>query len=137
MGVPQPKPQPAIFERKARKRERDKHEDDVKAQVKRRDLQKCRWPRCEFKHYRIEAAHLDASGMGGDPNGERMTRANLITLCWLHHQGPVSLEKHDLKVEPITDRGCDGPVEFYQRDKRGRGWFMVARERAIGILERD
>ncbi len=131
---PQPRPAPAIFERKARKRERDAHEDDVKAEVKRRDGHKCRWPHCRFNRYRVEAAHLDGSGMGGDPNGDRMVPENLILLCWLHHQGPVCLEHHDLKVEPLTKAGCNGPVEFYERAKRG--WRLVARERAVGILEK-
>ena len=39
-------------------------------------------------------------------------------------------------VECLTDAGTDGPIEVWGQDEYG-GWFMVKREIAVGISERD
>ncbi len=134
---PQPKPGPAIFERRLRKAKRATVEDDVKAEVKRLDGHKSRWPHAEFPKYRLEAAHLAAAGMGGDPKSARMTPENLITLDWLSHRGPNSLHSGDKRIVPLTNAGTRGPCEFQQRHPKTGKWVVVARERAVGLLERD
>lgn len=125
---------PVAVERRQKRRDRKAIERQVKAEVKRRDGNKCRWPRCEFTTVRqpIDCAHLKAAGMGGDPKSIRMTRDNLMLLCRQHHQGPISLHSGDLCVEPQTSRGTDGPCDFKQLDGRGC-WIFVASERSIGV----
>jgi hypothetical protein len=59
----------------------------------------------------------------------------MIQLCYLHHQGPVSLHSGDLRIELDTPKGTDGPVSFWQKDADEK-WFMVAREVSIGVTER-
>jgi hypothetical protein len=132
---PQPKPEtPLVLERHARKREHSSHEDFIKREAKRRDRMECRWPRCEFRKVvqPIDGAHVfQAKGMGGDPRHVRTERKHVMALCRLHHKAQ---EKHDLEVEPLTPDLADGPCMFW--DNRGQR-YMVAQERAIGILDRD
>jgi hypothetical protein len=132
---PQPKPStPLALERHARKREHSSHEDFIKREAKRRDRMECRWPRCEFRKVvqPIDGAHVfQAKGMGGDPRHVRTERKHVMALCRLHHKAQ---EKHDLEVEPLTADLADGACAFW--DNRGQR-YMVAQERAIGILDRD
>lgn len=89
----------------------------------------CRWPECEVPPDtfwgRIEVAHWEAAGMGGDPTLARYTLENLICMCRWHHQGPRGL--HDgAKLEPLSEQGMRGHVECFQRE-RGEGgkWYTV------------
>jgi hypothetical protein len=93
----------------------------------------CRWPRCKPKS-RLECAHVVSKGLGGD-KGTRSTADQMIQLCYLHHQGPVSLHSGDLRIDMDTSQGTDGPVSFWQKDEDGV-FFMVAREVSIGVTER-
>lgn len=139
---PCPKPDvPLALERHARKLERQQAADAVKAAAKRRDGYRCRWPHCEYHAVTqgrvIDAAHLQAAGSGGDPALVRTTRDNLIALCRLHHRtAPENLHNAKLKIEPLTPEGTDGPCAFY-RWTVADGWYVVASESAIGILEKD
>jgi hypothetical protein len=94
-------------------------EKSAKADAKRRDFP-CRWPGCDCakRGLRGEAAHIQGKGMGGD-HGLRTTAANLAFLCHRRHQGPRSLHSGDLRIEPLTERGMDGPVAFYERGEDG------------------
>lgn len=125
---------PVAIERRQKRRDRKAHELDVKAEVRQRDGVGCRWPRCEFAttNQTIDAAHIEAAGMGGDPKSIRMRRNNLIRICRSHHRGPVSLHSGDLKIVPQTDQGTDGPCDFLRRDDRGR-FVVIASEKTIGI----
>ena len=86
-----------------------------------------RWPGCtEWKRgMRVEAAHLDDSGMGGDPSLLRTQRPLMIRLCYEHHQGRVSLHSKDLRGVFLTDRKADGPLQFEQRDLKTKGGWRV------------
>jgi hypothetical protein len=108
----------------------------VKKDVKARDV-KCRWPVKHKCRGGLECAHLVDISRGG-----AMTTGNLILLCkWTHRTGPQSVHGKDLRIEPLTDRGADGPCAFYQRfyietragDYRER---CVGRESAPGRLEK-
>jgi hypothetical protein len=109
-----------------------------KGLAKKRDG-RCRWPE---KHVcrggPLEAAHVKDASLGGV-----MEAANLVTVCpWLHRRGPASIHGKQLKVEPETARGAWGPLSFWKQtgefDALGQPiYFMVARERAPFILERD
>lgn len=65
---------------------------------------------------RLELAHIDARGMGGNPSLSRDTTQNTIIATRLLHQGPYSLHSGYLKVRPLTEKGADGPCcfEFYE-----------------------
>jgi hypothetical protein len=113
-------------------------EDAAKRAVRARD-RRCRWPQCancaSYKP-RLEVAHLDAKGFGGD-HGIVSTPDQMILLDFLTHQsGPSSLEQHGRRIVPLTKDGTNGPCEFWATDERGE-WYLVARERALFVYERD
>jgi hypothetical protein len=135
-------------EQKAKKAEARSFEDEQKDMVRKRDGKRCRWPFCRHRRVALHVAHLVAKGMGGDPTGERSMADKMIQLCEPHHlwdpqEGHPDgcLEHHQLAIEPLTDRGTDGPCVF----KRVRIvttatgmeelWFEVARERSVGVLD--
>lgn len=135
-GVACPKPErgAAALERHAEKVKRKSHEKQVKAEVRKRDGKGCRWPKCPYwkRGVRVEAAHLEPAGMGGDPQGLRMRTDNLIRMCLTHHRENYSLHTVDLKIEPMTWKGADGPVTFYQK-VQGK-WIVVGVESQPGVL---
>jgi hypothetical protein len=140
-GRAQPKPAKgsAFKERKTRAKAVKAFEDAEKAKVRKRDV-KCRWPHCENCRRwtpRLEVAHIVAKGMGGD-KGQRSTADQMILLDHLTHQGAGGLEQHGLRIEPMdARRGTNGPCIFWRTDPHTGEEYMVARERAVGILERD
>lgn len=111
------------------------HERTEKDAVRKRDKQ-CRWPACEFASQkpRLEVAHLENKGMGGD-HGLRTTRRRLILLCFLHHQGAISLHSEDLRIDALTTRDAEGPLAFYRKDRETGDWRHVVSERAVGVSE--
>jgi hypothetical protein len=127
----------AHIARKERRMEIDTHEEREKDAV-RFDDKRCRWPHCEnCRRYRprLEVAHLDAKGFGGD-HGLRSDRTQMILIDYLTHQGADGLEQHGRRIEPLTALGTRGPCEFWRKDERG-DWFLVARELAPFVYERD
>jgi hypothetical protein len=134
-----PQPKPNVPLRLARHQRRLAHDQALDASIltaKRRDGHQCRWPRCEFRRVvqPIDGAQFfEAKGMGGDPSLVRSSPDLLMALCRMHHD----LQEHgELKVEPLTDAMADGPCAFWsQRFNEPR--YLVAQERAIGLLERD
>lgn len=130
-------PKPArgshTLEKEAREAKAHAHEIKVKAEAKRRDSWTCRWPEKHVCRKGLEAAHLVDASLGG-----AMDTFNLISLCgWIHRRGPQSVHGKQLKVEPRdARRGADGPCSFWKQDEAGQ-FYMVAQERAIGIVERD
>lgn len=112
----------------------------VREEAKRRDGKRCRWPHCEYRHVGqvIDAAHVThAAGMGGDQTLIRTTRQDLMAICRLHHRlARLSLHNANLRVEPLTPAGTDGPCQFYSTDADGRE-FVVAQETAPFIYARD
>ncbi len=124
-----------ILERRAKRKAIEAHEEAQKRKVRQRD-KTCRWPGCEcqrVKGIRLEVAHLDDKGMGGD-HGERSTADQMILLCFLRHQGQPSLHSGDLKIEPQTELGTYGPCDFYARNEAGR-LELIASETSIGVSE--
>jgi hypothetical protein len=157
MGLPnaQPKPPRGAYkaERDATKRELKGFEDDEKQKARVRDMgacRGCRWPHCRHRKdaRALEVAHMRAKGMGGD-HGTVSHASQLILLCYWHHQADPqeghpegSIERHTLRIEPLTDAGTNGPVKFLRERLKvtptglKQEWIEVARERAAGILER-
>lgn len=101
----------------------------AKADSKKRDAHKCRWPHICRKPVRLESAHLVNLSQGGED-----VTSNLITLCFEVHQGRVSLHSQDRRIDPLTNNGADGVCAFYEKDETGN-WQHIATERSIGISE--
>lgn len=112
-----------------------KAEDDAKAEVRKRD-RICRWPHCEnCRRYKpaLEVAHvIRAKGMGGD-HGTVSTSDKMMLLDRITHGEE---EGNTREVRPLTDRGTWGACEFW-RWTQADGWFLIARETAPFVLERD
>lgn len=128
--------------RKRAKAALESAEDAIKRAAKRRDNYRCRWPhetseeaaRCRM--LRLESAHLNHKGMGGDKQLLRTRRDLLITFglqCHDLFDGRVGGGR-DRRVRFLTERKADGPCAFDV--KRGGKWIEIGRERSVGILER-
>lgn len=106
-------------------------ERDEKAKAKRRDG-RCRWPMKHVCRGGLESAHIRDASLGGE-----MDSSNLVTLCaWIHRRGPESIHGKQLRIDPVTSAGANGPLIFWRRDEEGQ-FYVVAQERAIGIIQRD
>ncbi len=132
---PKPAKGTARLARIAKRLELKARERDVKDNVRKRDGIGCRWPNCKYWRLgiRVEAAHYEDAGMGGDPTGARMTEANLIRLCFIHHQGEKSIHSKDRRIDPMSDKGMGGPCAFYVKADGGR-WIVVGVEQEPGVL---
>lgn len=137
-GRPCPKPGPLSLERHSKRLTWQRAMDAVIADAKRRDGHRCRWPKCEYSavDQPLDGAHVfQPKGMGGDKKLLRSERKHIMALCRLHHRAQ---EKHTLYVEEMTPDMADGPCMFWRESDDGSfGFYMVAQERAVGILERD
>jgi len=130
--VPKPERGSGVLERERVVADRKALERDVALRVKLRDGFKCRWPEVHKCRGGLEAAHIRDKSLLGDTS-----TANEITLCaWIHRRGPQSIHGKHLKVECETPDGANGALSFWRQDAAGT-FYLVARERAIGILERD
>lgn len=123
-------------------------EDEEKRKVRRRD-RTCRFPLCgcHTLRLRLEVAHIDHKGMGGNPEGDRSTADRMVYLCVHRHQdGRVSFHKGTLQAKPLTPDGFDGPVAWrvdaevlfpgmYHYVHKSARWAEVGRESAPGVLE--
>lgn len=132
----EPHPKPAKGTTRAARVQTRMAEEDFEAREKtkaRKRDGRCRWPHCDCaaRRDRLEVAHVVNKSLGGTSDLE-----NLIVLCLSRHQGRPSLHSGDLKIERLTDKGTSGPCEYWARDAMQQ-WYMVARERAPFVLERD
>lgn len=127
----------ALLERRASRDAIKRHEAHEKAKVVKRDgAAHCRLvPHC-LEREKFETAHLDDKGMGGD-HGRRTHASDMLRSCFFHHQGPWSLHSKDLRVECLTDAGTNGPIQVDGRDPKTGEWYVVKRETACGVVERD
>jgi hypothetical protein len=119
-----------------RKLARKGHERQEMTAVRQRD-RACRFPLCGCRtlKLRLEVAHTQHRGMGGNPAGDRTSTASCVLLCMHRHQfGAVSLHAGTLRHVPLTADGFDGPVAWEIYDDLG-GWMEVAREDRIGHCE--
>ncbi len=138
IGIPKFKNGKTFTEERADTRaQRRSFEQSEKAKVRKRDGG-CRWPHCDCRQrgLPIETAHVNDKGMGGD-HGKRSTADQMIRLCRPKHQGPVSVHSGDLKIEPLSGMGTDGPCSFWKRDAEDGSWFLFAEETAIGVYRKD
>lgn len=132
-----PKRGAAILEREKADAEREKHEREIAKQVKARD-KTCRWPERHKCRGGMEAAHIIDKSRGGDT----ATHNELLLCAWIHRRGPDSIHGKGLKVETESPQGADGPLSFWRQtgeyDALGQPiYYCVARERSIGVVEKD
>ena len=135
LATAHPKPRRSVKTRRANKaRHNAQKARRIKAAVKVADGGTCRWAGCETPPDtfwgQLEVAHLQAAGMGGDPQLRRMVPENLITLCRWHHQGPHGLHSGQATIDPVTEQGTRGPV-FCLRLVDSQ-WVMVGFSRPPG-----
>lgn len=81
-----------------------------------RDGQTCRIcqvvPMRKPDPFPLEWAHLEAKGMGGNPDDSRNTAANTICCCRTHHTGRRSLHSGHIKWRFLTEDGANGAMAF-------------------------
>lgn len=120
----------------------------AKSAVRHRD-RVCRFPLCGCKKLglRLEVAHADHKGMGGNPEGDRSTPDRMILLCTHRHQdGAVSLHKGTLWAKPLTAEGYNGPVRWlidaatlfpglYRYVTKAARWAELGDESAPGVFD--
>lgn len=112
-------------------------EREVAKLVKKRDG-RCRWPEAHRCRGGLEAAHIVNKSACGPT-----CTSNEVTLCaWIHRRGPESIHGQQLKIEKETAAGADGILSFWRQtgeyDPLGQPiYHCVARERAIGIIDKD
>lgn len=141
--VPQPKKLHHRIARKERRAPIKTARKKLKMDAKARDEHRCRWPK--FDHDTpnnvclgpLESAHRVSIKMGGDKDGSRTSRPDLISVCrWIHQDSPEAFHKGGRTWEGLTDQHADGPILFSKRVQEAGEWRWVeiARERSIGIL---
>jgi hypothetical protein len=125
---PKPSRGAYLLERKAKRKARVVAEQKQMQAAKRRDGGKCRYPGCWFKDMPVDAAHFQHRGIGGNPSGDRTTRATVISLCRIHHgQYDGAL----LEIEPLTDQMFDGPCVYYKRNQETGTWASIGQDRTV------
>lgn len=132
--------------------DRQKKERDHKAEARKRDQHRCRFPYCGCRTLKLalearpEVSHDHHKGMGGNPAGDRSLARLLITLCLHRHQdSAISRHKGTLRTRYLSGEKNDGPVAWeVERETLLRlfpglaariparvRWLEVARECAV------
>lgn len=121
---PQPKPLKRSTLKRRKKREKNLNIAIVRESVMAREDYGCRVSAMlsafgfVLVHERpLELAHLDARGMGGNPDLSRDTTANTVSVVDRIHQGARSMHSGHIKIEAMTDQGANGPlaITFYEK----------------------
>lgn len=111
-----PAPGTATREHRARARKLRALESLHKVEAKVRDFHRCQFPGCTVQgRGRVESAHLEGKGMGGDHGLRSGSAADFVTTCYEHHQGVRSLHSEHVDVRPASDQGANGPLVWYTR----------------------
>lgn len=120
---------------------------ESKAKREVRELDKtCRFPLCGCHRRQsvLEVAHVEHKGMGSRLGRAHVnTTENMLLLCHHRHQGgAISMHHGTLRVIPLTQKGCRGPVAF-QIDTTPLGYLFggitvrVAEDEAVGSFVAD
>ena len=133
MGTATPKPMRgmSLVKRRQTRASAAKAEQKSMQAALARDGKQCRLPGCAYKKLKVtvDPCHMVHRGMGGNPKGDRTTRAMVIALCRVHHG---IYDAGDIRIEPLTAQDFDGPCEFYMRGDNGK-FFHIATEKRIGV----
>lgn len=126
----------AMVKSRVTRRKRVSDEQKAMQAALKRDGRKCRRPRCEFAPLKltVDPCHMVHRGMGGNPKGDRTTRATVIALCRRHH-GMYDKTDHarELRIEPLTPLDFDGVCEFYETNPETGKLEHVGTEKRIGV----
>lgn len=131
-AIPKPLRGQHVLDLEAVRAEYKKTLEGAKKSAKLRDSFACRWPEIHKCRGLLEGAHLIDASLGGEP-----IRSNIICLCaWIHRRGPQSIHGKQLRIEPETEHGADGPLSFYREDGNGE-WTCVGVETAVHVLRKN
>lgn len=132
IGFPKPIKGAALLERRERSASRRSNEQKIMQQAKRRDGNVCRIPRCEYrtKDLPIDCCHMRHRGAGGNPSGDRTVTPLLFAACRIHHG---LYDRGELDVQPQTDRGADGPMDWLMPNPITGRMEVFASEKSIGV----
>lgn len=118
--TPNWKPQRVVEKvRRSIKRKATKSAEDRIMQSVRREDRFCRFPLCGCGRLKLtlDVAHAGEDGhrgIGGNRSLSRTTPANLILICRPRHRAhQFAVDQKTLRVEPLTDAGLRGPVEWW------------------------
>lgn len=110
------------MERREKRKAVESFEDAEKHKVRIRDRMQCRWPACNYcrryKNLTLHVAHVQGKGRGGSSLAR-----NMILLCSLRHEWPISLHSGDCRISPLSSRGTDGPCIFEMQSEAG--WKVI------------
>jgi len=137
-AIPKPLRGSHVLARETARAEIEKAEDLAKRLAKVRDHYVCRWPELHKCRGLLEGAHIfEDKKMGGD-HGRLSDTSQIMSVCmWIHRTGPVSIHSKQLKVEPETSFGADGPCAFYRRETLLDPWVCVGVESSIGVVRKS
>lgn len=137
IGIPKPLRGQHVLDRDEERAQVERAESAAKIAAKKRDRYTCRWPEAHVCRGMLEGAHIfEDKKMGGD-HGRLSHSRELMAVCsWIHRRGPHSIHGKQLKVEPETDQGADGPCAFYRRETLLDEWSCVGVETAIHVLRK-
>ena len=104
--------------RAVRRHKHVSHERAEKAKVRLRDDNRCRYRDCADPFNRVEVAHLQHKGMGGNPKGDRSMANQMLCLCRYHHRDPEwSYDSGELLITPKDKQlGTDGECDLRWKD---------------------
>lgn len=129
-NAPQKQPKGTSAKRlRALKRQRKARERSVMNETKARDNWRCRFNCTVAGADRVQCAHRDHRGMGGDPKGDRTQRHLMVTACAKHHR---AWDNGRVDLVPRTAAEFDGPCDFYEQDRATRMFVHVATEVSKG-----
>lgn len=129
---PKPLRGSGLLERRVKRQARVKAEQAVMHAALVRDKMTCRWPQCEYRVRKlpIDPAHLRHRGMGGNPSGDRTaSTGQIVALCRVHHG---LYDACEVEIDPLTDRGADGPLAFLAKHPETGQMVTHAIERVMG-----
>lgn len=73
----------------------------------------CQRPGCTYRSLDVHGAHIDSAGFGGR---DSLGWHEYVPTCPDDHVGARSLHSGHLLLVPRTDRGSDGPIDWYARE---------------------
>lgn len=129
-------PKPArgtrVLEKERTDAERQARELEIRKAVRARDG-KCRWPEKHKCRCELECAHVTDASLGGAYEPE-----NLVLLCgWIHRRGPESIHGKELRMEHEGLDPLGRPIFSFWKQDGGGAYYLLAREVAPFVFERD
>ncbi len=106
--------EPLGVQRRRKKADLKAREQRTMETVRKRDAG-CRFPLCGCRRrgIRLEVAHDEHRGIGGNPAGDRTDTSTMVQVCaWRHKEGIFSLDKKTLRWVPMSTLGANGSIQW-------------------------